>query len=293
MVTGMNGNEEIMNNGTVGENAVVNNETQGGINYFSDENGNVFYYDENGNAKYVDSTTVLYDENGNAYYADLPADGAKEKQKNSGKKDVKKKEKQPLTKEVVIKNVIIYTLLVVVAFFAAILVNIYVVRRSNVVGDSMLPTYYNGDSVLISKLPYAFGDPDFADVVVFDSEMEPRSFGTEFKETLKYNAVTSNFMEDEELYDRNHKFYIKRVIGVAGDTIKIENGIIYVNDVVLENKGFAVIEPVNYYTPWDGMTWQVEEGQVFVLGDNRGNSTDSRDLGCIPVECILGKVIFD
>ncbi|MBQ8827958.1 MAG: signal peptidase I [Clostridia bacterium] len=261
------------------------------------------YYEDGQNGYSAEEQNIYYDENGNPYYAaqeeNVTDAGAYETipDESAADGDVtvskKKKEKKKRTKKEIIKDVIVFAVLIIIAFFAAVLVNIYVIRKSNVVGDSMWPTYYHGDSVAISRLPVMFGDLEFGDVIVFDSTLQERTLAVDFSETLKDNVLTQSFYSDEELYDMKHRFYIKRVIGVAGDTISVENGILYLNGEVLENTGFEVIEPTNYYSAYEGSTWVVEEDHVFVLGDNRGNSKDSREIGCVPVECVLGKVVFE
>ncbi len=127
--------------------------------------------------------------------------------------------------------------------------------RIRVDGFSMEPTLQSGEYVIVNKVTYKLEDPEIGDIIVFHFPRRP----------------------DQE--------YIKRVIGVPGDTIRIANGIVYVNDQ-------ALIEPyINADPAYDG-TWTVPDGNLFVLGDNRNNSSDSHNWGFVPYDKVIGKAVF-
>ena len=143
-----------------------------------------------------------------------------------------------------------------IAVFALILVSImfaFFIRIVEVDGPSMNDTMAHGDHVVLSK---AFYTPERGDIVVFN-------------------------------YGDKH--LIKRVIGVAGDRINVSqlDNTVTLNDKVLE-------EPyVNYpHVPGTDEEIMVPEGYVFVMGDHRNDSHDSRRIGCIPVEDIIGKAVW-
>ena len=111
--------------------------------------------------------------------------------------------------------------------------------------------------------------------------------------------ITKNFKNSE--YDRfdvivfksnneNQNYYIKRIIGLPGETIKIDDGIIYINEEILEeNYGKEKIKD-------DGNAnkeYKLKEGEYFVLGDNRNNSLDSRFFGPVTISQILSRAIFN
>ena len=131
--------------------------------------------------------------------------------------------------------------------------------RTSVVGVSMQPTLYHGEEILIDRFSYFFSAPKSGDVVVFLPN------GNE-----------------------NTHYYVKRVIGVPGDTVLIENGIIYVNEEFYEDKSL-------YDKIEDGGIAEtgivLDEDEFFVLGDNRNNSEDSRssNIGVVRREYIIGK----
>ena len=132
----------------------------------------------------------------------------------------------------------------------------FVVEAFRIPTESMVPTLEVGDRVLANKFIYRFTEPERGDVVVFDS------------------------------VEGDGQTLIKRVAGVAGDEIRVQGGTLFVN-------GETQDEPyLNQYIPDRSIPYgpeTVPEDHVFVLGDNRGNSGDSRVFGPVPVENIKGE----
>jgi signal peptidase I len=126
--------------------------------------------------------------------------------------------------------------------------------RVRVDGFSMIPTLQDGEFVLVSKVNYKFGDVERGDIVVFHFPMDP----------------------EQEL--------IKRVMGLPGDTIVVQNGQVSVNGQILN-------EPYIAAAPAYSGEWTVPEGQLFVLGDNRNDSSDSHSWGYLPLEKVVGKAV--
>ncbi len=159
------------------------------------------------------------------------------------------------------KNVLEWVKEIVIAVIIAAIILTFikpiVVRQS-----SMEPTFYSGDYIFISKQAYRlFGEPERGDVIVFRTDMK-----------------------DENNKDKN---LIKRIIGLPGDTVEIIGGYVYLN-------GKLIDEP---YLNEQGISGEMDEvtvpdGKLFVMGDNRGVSQDSRDVlvGCVDEQNILGKV---
>ena len=142
-------------------------------------------------------------------------------------------------------------LLSVVLFF---LINA-VSARIKIDGSSMEPNLHHGEFVIVSKLNYRFGEPERGDVVVFDF---PRNITQE---------------------------YIKRVIGLPGEHIRVEDGKLYVNNIMLS-------EPyINIEQKYEG-DWDVPENTLFVLGDNRNNSSDSHTWGMVPMNNVIGEALM-
>ena len=128
--------------------------------------------------------------------------------------------------------------------------------RYQVHGQSMEPSLHNGQYLIANKVTYWLHPPERGDVVVL---RPPANEG----------AIP----------------YIKRVIGLPGDKIEIEEGRVWVNGVILN-------EPYTGGPPAYRNNWVVVEGYYFVLGDNRNNSSDSHRWGLLPQENIVGKAVF-
>ena len=184
-----------------------------------------------------------------------------EEAKKPTKKDVspakKKSEPEP---ESEYSDVYEWMQSLVSALLVCVLVFAFLFRIIGIIGDSMNPTFHDGDSVVISNL---FFEPKQGDVVV----LRKLSF------------------QEEPI--------IKRVIAVEGQTVDIdfEKGIVYVDDQPLTEPYIAelTLTPINF----DGKI-TVPENCVFVMGDNRNNSTDSRSsmIGCVDTRYIMGKVLL-
>jgi signal peptidase I len=152
--------------------------------------------------------------------------------------------------ELVVRE-IIETLLL--TFFIFWLVH-SLIGRYRIDGSSMNPTLLDGEYLIINNVTYLLDDPEQGDIVVFR-------------------------------HPRNELNLIKRVVGVPGDHIEINNGTVWVNGQVQEEPFIA--DSPNYSGSWD-----VPLGQYFVLGDNRNNSSDSHSWGYLPEENLLGKAMF-
>jgi len=147
---------------------------------------------------------------------------------------------------------LLHTALIAVLLFMA--VNL-ITARIRVEGISMEPSLHDGQFVVVNRLAYEWEEPIRGDIVVFYFPQNPS------------------------------RRFIKRVIGLQGDTINIQSGQVYVNGVLLEEPYIAAA--ANF-----SGEWTVERGKVWVLGDNRNNSSDSPDWGSLPVDEIIGKAIF-
>ena len=152
--------------------------------------------------------------------------------------------------------------LVFTAFVAFVLVfgfvRPFVVEAYRIPTESMVPTLEVGDRVLAGKFMYRFFEPERGDIVVFDS------------------------------VDEDDQTLIKRVVGVAGDEIQVQGGVLYVNDEAQEE---PYLDDADQFRSYYGPT-VVPEGHIFVMGDNRGNSADSRVFGPLPLENLKGEAFM-
>ena len=145
----------------------------------------------------------------------------------------------------------------------AVVLIVFIYQPVKVEGTSMMPTLTDQERIFINKFTYRFGlgGVERGDTVVFWYPHDPS------------------------------KSYIKRVIGIPGDRIRVEGGQVYVNGEALAEN--YVPSENRDYTSWrDGQEQVVPDGRYFVLGDHRNQSSDSRMWGYVPRENIYGKAVF-
>lgn len=149
---------------------------------------------------------------------------------------------------------------VVMAMAVFVIIYLFLFQPHQVKGSSMLPNFYDGEYILTDKISYRLKEPQRSDVIIFRA---PRN-----KE-----------------YD-----YIKRVVGLPGDTLKIKSGKIFVNNNPLNEiylPSDYITSPGKFYK--EDEDFVIPKDQYFVLGDNRSHSSDSREWGLVPKENIVGK----
>ncbi|MFD2044083.1 signal peptidase I [Ornithinibacillus salinisoli] len=153
-----------------------------------------------------------------------------------------------------------------IAFALAFIVRTFFFTPIIVDGPSMLPTLHDRDQMIVNKFKYRFNEPDRFDIVVFHANEQ--------------------------------KDFIKRVIGLPGEHVAFKNNVLYINGEAVEENFYSKEQdpalpfpgPTNDFTLEElpGGHDVIPEGHVLVLGDNRNNSTDSRALGLISTEQIVG-----
>jgi len=173
---------------------------------------------------------------------------------------------------------------IIIALAIAMVIHIFFIQPTRVSGESMVPTLHNGEYLAVEKVDHILGrEPDYGDIVIIDSRVL-------YNRTWIDDAVEPlhNYMAffDHKLQTKN--VWVKRVIGKGGDTLAFHDGKVWRN-------GTALDEPyINNgemdYSREGEVT--VPEGYVFCMGDNRNHSTDSRFIGPVPLDHVLGKVIW-
>jgi signal peptidase I len=168
--------------------------------------------------------------------------------------------------------------LIIIAFALALLIKSFLIQAFFIPSQSMVPTLKVGDRVLVNKLVYDFGEPQRGDLIVFENPSLQQPDRNPLEAVWHWLIEGLGFSTDPT------KDFIKRVIGLPGDTVELRNGKVYVN-------GQRVEEPyIHNRGAQDFAPTVVEPGKVFVMGDNRPNSQDSRSaLGQIPLGKIVGK----
>lgn len=144
--------------------------------------------------------------------------------------------------------------------FAALLslvIITFVVQAFYIPSGSMEPTLMIDDRILVGKFVYRLGSPHRGDVIVFRYPLNPS------------------------------RDFVKRVIGLPGDRVRLRDGVVYVGAQALSEKSYTIKPDFGNYGPVT-----VPANQYFVLGDNRNNSEDSRFFGYVPRGNIIGKAVF-
>jgi signal peptidase I len=177
------------------------------------------------------------------------------------------------------------------ALILAVLIKTFLVQAFFIPSPSMEATLQKGDRVLVTKIPYYVGDPKRGDVIVFE-EPDPRRQPDRGVIDGAIHWVTQTL----GVAAPDQEDYIKRVIGLPGDVVEGKKGQVYVN-------GAAIAEPYLDQKTADFDKVKVPEGMLFVMGDNRDNSLDSRyglgvnptkqpGVGFVPIEKVVGKAFF-
>lgn len=143
-----------------------------------------------------------------------------------------------------------------IALILAFLIRTFVVESFQVQGHSMLPTLHNDDRVLVNKLAFDFGKPQTGEIIVFQSPVIPS------------------------------QDWIKRVIGVPGDTVSIRHNVVYINGKKYPEPFLKYRQSQNYGPA------KVPPGYLFVLGDNRPISYDSRYFGMLSEKRVKGQAFL-
>jgi len=144
--------------------------------------------------------------------------------------------------------------------FAALLslvIITFIVQAFYIPSGSMEPTLMIDDRILVAKFTYRVGSPHRGDVIVFRYPLNPQ------------------------------RDFVKRVIGLPGDRVRLRDGVVYVGKQALSEKAYTIKPDFGNYGPV-----VVPATQYFVLGDNRNNSEDSRFFGYVPRRNIIGKAVF-
>lgn len=155
-----------------------------------------------------------------------------------------------------------YGFIFIMSIIITILVNKYVITRADIDGISMLSTLHNRDITFVEKLSLITHTFKRGQIIIFNSN------------------------------NKNNDIYIKRIIGIEGDKIRIENGRVYLNNNLLQEPYLPADTVTNTGPYLESKTITVPKDFVFVLGDNRAESLDSRFFGMVNVKDIQGHAII-
>ena len=192
-----------------------------------------------------------------------------------------------------IKEILEWGYCIVIAVVLALIVRYYVGTPTVVQMESMVPTFRQGDRLILNRLAITLGsDFERGDVITFEAPSSEYKSAAEIDQNnpvAKYDYEPTNFFKRFAYYvlDINKKSYIKRVIGLPGEYVQIENGNVYIDGEIL-NEEYLPDGVKTTSTVFTEFT--VPEGHLFVMGDNRSGSMDGRNFGCIPISKVESKV---
>jgi signal peptidase I len=152
---------------------------------------------------------------------------------------------------------------IAIALLISFLIRVFIAEPRYIPSESMFPTLEIGDRLVVEKVSYRFGEIHHGDIVVFQPPPQLQRQG----------------------YQPNQAF-IKRAIAIPGDTVKVNDGLVYVNNQPLTEHYIA--QPPQY----NMMPITVPEDTLFVMGDNRNNSNDSHIWGFLPQNNLIGHAVF-
>lgn len=174
------------------------------------------------------------------------------------------------------------TLLIAVVF--AVLINAFAFQPTKVMGHSMDPTLHDQEYILVSKLSHTFNKmPEYGDIVIIDSRVDQQHT---FLEDITENPII-NLLSSSENPEANQDYWVKRVIGKPGDVLEFKEHKVFRNGLALNE---SYIKETMLYTSTKKVV--VPPNSIFVMGDNRNNSKDSRFIGSVPLDHVMGKKVF-
>lgn len=173
---------------------------------------------------------------------------------------------------------------IIVALIVAMCIHMFLFQPTRVSGESMEDTLHNGDFLIIGKWTHVMREePNYEEIVIIDSRVHRvRTWKDDVLEPLMNYA--SVFVKSAA----SHDVWVKRVIGKSGDTLEFKGGHVWRNGKQLTET----------YTKQEAMKFErstpvvVPEGHVFVMGDNRNHSSDSRFIGPVPIQNVLGHLVW-
>jgi signal peptidase I len=173
--------------------------------------------------------------------------------------------------------------LLLTALLVAVLVKTFLVQPFYIPSESMLPTIEINDRVIVNKLAYRMGEPERGDIVVF---LNPSLTDEDLQETIP-EAVIRSVLEAVGVRSRPEEDLIKRVVATEGETVTISNGLLEVDGVAYDEPYLMSATAMGDFGPET-----VPENHVFVMGDNRSSSLDSRSFGTVPENEIVGQAFL-
>lgn len=172
--------------------------------------------------------------------------------------------------------------LVVIAFVVALLIKTFLLQAFYIPSASMEPTLREGDRVLVEKVSFRFHGPRRGDVVVFEKDLGLPP-GAE-NDSGVWEEIGDGFRSLFGFPTGGSQDFIKRVIAIEGDTIEGKDGKVFVNGAEVSEPYLPSGVEISPFGPAE-----IPQGMIFVMGDNRNNSDDSRSFGAIEADTVVGR----
>ena len=210
------------------------------------------------------------------------------------KEETKEDEKEESLPKSIAREIMEWILCLVIAFVLAILVKYFLFTPTLVKQSSMYPTIYDGERVFVNRLVRTFKQElHRGDIVTLEAPLFMNGDGGVKAYYQPHKGIDWILYNMVEI---NKTSYIKRIIGLPGDKIKIADGKVYLNDELLDESEYLVDGTETYIYPSGYLAqmpdeFVVPEGYIFAMGDNREHSRDCREFGCVPIEKVEGRVI--
>ena len=178
-----------------------------------------------------------------------------------------------------------WVLYILAAFVLASLIQSEVFALTEVNMSSMESTLMPQDKLVMNKMAYRFGEPDRGDILIFLKDEPADGF---VRRVSIYLSDVSMKLNGE--FRRNR--LIKRIIALPGDTVEIRDNQVFVNGEILQ-ESYARVDPdAGRVLNGELALLTVPEDMIFVMGDNRGKSLDSRSFGCVSLDSVEGEAVF-
>ena len=191
----------------------------------------------------------------------------------------------------ILREILDWVLCFVLAYIVYLNINYFIGSVAGVKQQSMYPTVVDGERVLVVRPWLTFSDLEYGDIVTFEAPIDHKLYidSADTYPTAQYEQYTGLTQFLYKFMNVNKVNYIKRVIGVAGDHIQIKDGAVYRNGEKLDEPYIRTSVTSPQEEEYSDVV--VPEGTVYLMGDNRDSSLDSRTFGCVPLDRVNGCVL--